>query len=163
MLIYGNAVVAPNASAEDFRGDAGACGRRCAATPPADERVANNPLFLEHMTPWPVNISWALLANRRSCYASAALVGPFSAVAASRATSAIDAQFNRVFAGEADADDIAQLATQYNCSVAVVTPQDGAWRRDPFAASPYYRLVEDNAAWRIYKLTTLAGADSRRA
>ena len=35
----------------------------------ADERVANNPLYLADATPWPVNISWALLANRRSCFA----------------------------------------------------------------------------------------------
>ena len=29
-------------------------------------RIANNPLFLEDLTPWPVNISWALLSNRSS-------------------------------------------------------------------------------------------------
>ena len=33
------------------------------------ERVANNPLFLSDMTLWPVNISWALLSDRRSCFA----------------------------------------------------------------------------------------------
>ncbi len=32
-------------------------------------RVANNPLFLGDVTPWPANISWALLANRSSCFA----------------------------------------------------------------------------------------------
>ena len=32
-------------------------------------RVANNPRFLEDLTPWPVNISWALLADRSSCFA----------------------------------------------------------------------------------------------
>ena len=36
--------------------------------PPA-ARVANNPLFVKDVTPWPVNISWALLANRSSCFA----------------------------------------------------------------------------------------------
>ena len=40
--------------------------RRYAAT---EERIANNPAFLGDATPWPVNISWALLGNRRSCYA----------------------------------------------------------------------------------------------
>ena len=43
---------------------------------PAD-RVGNNPMFLESMTPWPVNISWALLSNRRSCYAGYDLALPF--------------------------------------------------------------------------------------
>ena len=32
-------------------------------------RIANNPHFLADLTPWPVNISWALLANRSSCFA----------------------------------------------------------------------------------------------
>ena len=37
-------------------------------TAPA-ERVANNPLFLADSVRWPVNISWALFADRRSCFA----------------------------------------------------------------------------------------------
>ena len=114
------------------------------------------------MTPWPVNISWALLADRRSCYAGPALVGPVSALSEQR-NLLINAQFKRVFAGDADPADMVQLATQYNCSTAVVTPQDGAWQRDPFAASPFYRMVEDNPAWRIYKLTTHAGELGRQA
>jgi len=48
------------------------------------------------------------------------------------------------------------MAVQYHCTLAVLTPEDGAWSRDPFAASPSYRLVEATAAWRIYKLVTLA-------
>ena len=32
-------------------------------------RIANNPHFLADLTPWPANISWALLANRSSCFA----------------------------------------------------------------------------------------------
>ena len=32
-------------------------------------RIANNPDFLADLTPWPVNISWALLADRSSCFA----------------------------------------------------------------------------------------------
>jgi hypothetical protein len=114
------------------------------------ERVANNPLFMETMTPWPANISWALLANRRSCYAGPALVGPFTALPQSRRDQ-IEALFERVFAGDGTADDVAQMVTQFNCSVAVVTPEDGAWSRDPFAASPFYRLVEATSAWRIYR------------
>jgi hypothetical protein len=160
-LIYTNVVPPPNASANVFAATPAlwqAVRRHTSAT----ERVANNPSFLEHMTPWPVNISWALLADRRSCYAGPALVGPVSALSEQRNQS-IDAQFKRVFAGDADPADMVQLATQYNCSTAVVTPQDGAWQRDPFAASPFYRMVEDNPAWRIYKLTTHAGEGGRQA
>ncbi len=46
--------------------DLWAAARRHAA--PA-ARIANNPLFLKDLTPWPVNISWALLSNRSSCFA----------------------------------------------------------------------------------------------
>ena len=116
----------------------------------SDERVANNPLFLSELTRWPINLSWALLSNRRSCYAGPAF-GPF----APRTTlprDEIDAQFERVFLGRPEAYDLDQLSNRYNCSLAVVSSQDGAWNNDPFAASPLYRLVETEAgAWRIYK------------
>ena len=154
MIVYGNVVVAPDASAKIFAGTPALwqAVRRHAA--PA-ERVANNPFFLEHLTPWSANISWALLANRNSCYANAALVNPTAPLLRLR-RDLIEAQFTRVFAGQGDTDDVADLATRYRCTVAVLTPQDGAWSRDVFAASPYYRLVEGNASWRIYKLITLA-------
>ena len=45
-------------------------------------RVANNPLFLRDVTPWPVNISWALLANRSSCFAGPRIGAGACAVAA---------------------------------------------------------------------------------
>jgi hypothetical protein len=122
---------------------------------PAD-RVGNNPRFLETMTPWPVNISWALLSNRRSCYAGYDLALPFVPLPRPRLR-AIDAQFNRVFSGEGWPDDLRDLATKYGCRVVVVTALDGAWTRDPFATSEHWRLVESSAqGWRIY----VAGAVS---
>jgi hypothetical protein len=114
------------------------------------ERIANNPMFLESMTPWPVNISWALLSNRRSCYAGFDLALPFVPLPRPRLR-AIDAQFNRVFSGDGWPDDMRELATKYGCRVAVVTELDGAWTRDPFATSPHWRLVETSGrGWRIY-------------
>jgi hypothetical protein len=119
------------------------------------ERVANNPQYLDGVTPWPVNISWALLADRRSCYAGRELALPFAPVPAAR-RAAIDAQFVRVFAGQPAAGDVADFAGRYNCDVVVVTPQDGAWGRDPFATAGEYRLVEEKPdAWRIYRKATL--------
>ncbi|MFZ0846993.1 MAG: hypothetical protein WAM62_14500, partial [Pseudolabrys sp.] len=148
-IIYDNFVVAPNASAKVFAATPALwqAVRRHSAI---DERVANNPAFMEHVTPWGVNISWALLSDRRSCYANDALAGPFSALPEARREK-IDDQFQRVFAGKSEPGDIADLATQYDCSVAIVTPEDGAWMKDPFASSVYYRLVESNPNWRIYK------------
>jgi hypothetical protein len=146
---YGNFVVTPNAASQGFAATP-ALWRAVRRHTAADERIANNPAFLEAATPWPVNISWALLANRRSCYAGLELIGPFSAQSHGHQKE-IDAQFARVFSGHAKPGDIADLANQYHCATAVVTPTDGAWRNDPFAASPDYRLVEATANWRIYR------------
>jgi hypothetical protein len=117
---------------------------------PPNARVANNPLFLQDVTPWPVNISWALIANRSSCFAGRELAIPFAPLPPDR-REAINAQFIRVFAGQGTPQDVADLATKYGCDVAVVVPQDGAWNNDPFAASSDYRLVGNrDGRWRIY-------------
>ena len=117
---------------------------------PADARVANNPLFLQDLTPWPANMSWALLADRSSCFAGREMAIPFAALSPER-REAINGQFIRVFAGQAMPADVGELATKYGCDVVVVVPQDGAWANDPFAASADYRLAESREdRWRIY-------------
>ncbi len=117
---------------------------------PPGALVANNPLFLRDVTPWPVNISWALLANRSSCFAGREMALAFAPLPPPR-REAIDAQFIRVFAGEGTAADVSEMAKQYGCEVVVVVPQDKAWTRDPFATSPDYRLAESrDGRWRIY-------------
>jgi hypothetical protein len=153
-LIRDNLLGEPRAADRQFAASAEmwAAVRRHAA---ADERVADNPLFLHDMTVWPVNISWALLANRRSCYAGRELVLVYSSLAAS-ARENIDAQFARVFDGHPAPGAVDALATMYNCRVIVLTPGDSAWRSDPFAASPRYRLVEEvPERWRIYRAMDL--------
>ena len=65
---------------------------------------------------------------------------------------AIEKQFIRVFAGDAAPDDIRELASRYDCALAVVTAADGAWAKHPFAGSPLYELVETkDGEWRIYR------------
>lgn len=115
------------------------------------DRIANNPQFMARMTPWPVNISWALLGNRRSCYAGYELAVAFAPLSRARNT-AIAQQFQRVFAGKPRPGDVGKLAGRLGCRVIVVTPQDGAWANDPFSAGGFYRLVEEKPArWRIYR------------
>jgi hypothetical protein len=117
-----------------------------------DERIANNPLLLADMTPWPVNISWALLADRRSCYAGRELALVYASLPRSRLDE-IDAQFIRVFAGKAEPGDVVDIATKHDCRLVVLTSADGGWASDPFAADPHYRLVEERPhAWRIYRV-----------
>jgi hypothetical protein len=113
-------------------------------------RVVNNPLFLRDLTPWPANMSWALLANRSSCFAGRELALALAPLSKDMLET-INAQFVRVFAGEGTPADVAELAKKYVCDVLVVVPQDGAWNNDPFAASPDYRLAENrDGRWRIY-------------
>jgi hypothetical protein len=117
---------------------------------PKDARVANNPLFLSDLTAWPVNASWALLANRSSCFAGremALALAPLS----DKTREAINQQFIRVFAGEGNPQDISDIAKKYGCDAVVLVPQDKAWANDPFASSADYRLAENrDGKWRIY-------------
>ena len=113
-------------------------------------RVANNPLFLQDLTPWPANMSWALLANRSSCFAGRELALALAPLS-DAGREAINAQFVRVFAGEGTAGDLSDMAKKYACDVVVVVPRDKAWTNDPFASSPDYRLAENrDGRWRIY-------------
>ena len=117
---------------------------------PPNARVANNPLYLQDVTPWPVDISWALLADRSSCFAGREMALAFAPLPPER-REAVNAQFIRVFAGQGTADDMATMAKDYGCDVVVVVPQDGAWTKDPFAASSSYRLADSREGrWRIY-------------
>ncbi len=116
-------------------------------------RVANNPLFLQDLTPWPANISWALLANRSSCFAGRELALALAPLS-EEMREAINAQFVRVFAGEGTAQDVDDMAKKYACDTVVVVPQDKAWNNDPFASSPEYHLAENrDGRWRIYVAT----------
>jgi hypothetical protein len=113
-------------------------------------RVANNPLFLQDLTPWPANMSWALLANRSSCFAGRELALALAPLSKDMLET-INAQFIRVFAGEGTPADVAEMAKKYACDVVVIVPQDGAWNNDPFAASADYRLAETkDGRWSIY-------------
>jgi hypothetical protein len=115
------------------------------------ERVANNPDAFADMMPWPINLSWALLADRPSCFAGHELVLPYVALPAARQDEVAEL-FRRVFDGVASAADIDSLASLYNCRVIALTRRDGAWSDDPFARDRHYRLVDQvDDAWRIYR------------
>jgi hypothetical protein len=117
---------------------------------PPDARVANNPLFLSDLTPWPANVSWALLANRSSCFAGREMVLALAPLP-DKTREAVNQQFVRVFAGEGSQQDVSDVAEKYGCDAVVLVPQDKAWANDPFASSADYRLAENrDGKWRIY-------------
>ena len=125
-------------------------------------RVGNNPFAFADMTPWPVNIAWALLSDRRSCYAGSELALAYAPLTSSQRQE-IDQQFTQLFDGKGSPDDVRDLAQTHQCRVIVVTPQDGAWASDPFRHSPFYHLIEERAR-RVADLPggrTIISADGR--
>jgi hypothetical protein len=149
--IYSYLDVRPQASAKRFLDSVQmwAAVRKHSAV---GERVANNPGFLADITPWPINISWALLANRRSCYAGPDFALPFAPVTRYRRAE-IETQFARLFSGSLSRSDVDQMAAEFNCSLVVVTPEDGAWTTGPLAQDSPYNLLESKPeAWRIYRI-----------
>jgi hypothetical protein len=120
-----------------------------------DERIASNPHLMSDLAPWPINLPWALLADRRSCFAGEELALAFSSLPPeARARTA--GLFERVFAGDGSDDDLARLILDFDCKVIVLTPQDGAWSRDPFAARARFARVEEaDGRWRIYRAAGL--------
>jgi len=117
-----------------------------------EERVGNNPLFLDDSVRWPINISWALFADRRSCYAGWNFARAFVPLPKPE-IDRLETLFDRVFAGHGTTEEVRDFATRYRCRVIVVTSRDGAWNSDAFAASRYFHLVEQKEGqWRIYRV-----------
>ena len=115
------------------------------------ERVANNPLFLADATLWPVNISWALLGDRPSCFSGWEAVIAYGALPRTRLHT-LDATVGRVFGGAAQPGDVAVLAWILDCQVVLLVPSDGAWSADPFPSSRDYALTSSEPGkWRIYR------------
>ncbi|HEY9215489.1 MAG TPA: hypothetical protein VIQ29_21875 [Ancylobacter sp.] len=159
IIIAGNARGEPSPSAEAFA-RAPAMWAAVRRHTPEDSRVANNPGLFADMTPWPVNISWALLGDRRSCFAGNELAIAFAPLSPERRAE-ISGRFLRTFAGSGSPDDVRALAETYGCGTVLLTALDGAWTNDPFATSPFYRLAEAQAdAWRIYVAIPPSGDDA---
>jgi hypothetical protein len=150
IIIYGNILVAPEASSQLFAKSA-SMWRAVQSHSNPEERIANNPNYLRDMTTWPVNISWALLSNRRSCYAGRDHVLPFSPLNRTRLQE-VEKLFFRLFSGEADRIDVKDAAIKYRCRLVVITPGDGAWIRDVFQDSGIFELVDSSPSWRIYRV-----------
>ena len=113
-------------------------------------RVASDPALFADLTPWPVNIAWALLADRRSCFAGNELALAFAPLSRQRRLD-IAARVDRLFAGAADSAESVRLLRELNCSTVLLTPQSGAWIRDPFADDPAFRRLDaQEDQWRLY-------------
>jgi hypothetical protein len=151
--IYKNFEIKPHAPAKQFS-DSVQLWAAVRKNSTLNERVVNNPAFLADMTQWPINISWALLAHRRSCYAGPDLALPFAPMTRESRAKAEEA-FTRLFAGKVDRFEVERLAAAFDCSLVVVTPNDGAWTTGPLAENSPFQLVDSKRnAWRIYRVRT---------
>lgn len=149
-LLRSNAVGQASADAARFR-DAPALWAAMRRHTAPDERIASNPRMTESLVPWPISLSWALLADRRSCFAGPELALAFTQLSP-EAREAASNLFDRVFAGAGTDADLAALVQDFNCRVFMIMPGDGAWNRDPFAARPEFTRVEAvPGQWRIYR------------
>lgn len=140
----------PSASAQTFARSPAlwAAVRRHSAP---DERVANDPAAFADVTHWPINISWALLSGRRSCYAGWEFARPFAPLPKA-AVDDLDRAFRAVFAGTAPIDDAKRLFADHGCRLIVVMAADGAWRSGAFMNDPAFeRLDEAASEWRIFR------------
>ena len=145
-----NAGGRPSASAQAFaRSPALWAAVRRRSAP--NDRIANNPAAFADVTRWPANISWALLADRRSCYAGWEFARPFAPLSKTGADE-LDRSFRSVFAGTVSADAAKRLFAEHDCRLIVVTPADGAWEAASFLDDPAFQRVDDApGAWRIFR------------
>lgn len=112
------------------------------------DRVINNPHLFAAATPWPANLSWALFADRPSCYAGWEFARPFAPVSPER-IGEIDRAFARLFAGEEP--DAYALLKAHDCRLVVLHRSDKAYRDDPFAGDARFRRLDAPEGWRIYR------------
>ena len=114
------------------------------------DRIAANPMLFADVTPWPINISWALLSDRRSCYAAWEFTRALAPVSL-EAANAMQGQFRATFDGAAPADEMFRLFETHDCRLIVLTASDGAWASDPFARDERYALARERPGrWRLY-------------
>jgi hypothetical protein len=121
------------------------------------ESVLNNARSRDEITPWPANIGWALLSDRRSCIAGWEWLRAYALLRRDRLVDII-ALSERFFAGDASAADEARLQDELGCRTVLVTPQDGVWRRRALASPERWHLVEEQPdRWRIYRAVGRGG------
>ena len=112
-IALGNVIGRPSDDAEHFAAEPAlwAAVRRHAG--PAD-RVANNPLDLDDLTSFPVDVGWALLSDRPSCYSGWETAQVYVDLPKAR-VKALDDRFVRVFDGRAQPGDVAAMARDDGC------------------------------------------------
>lgn len=126
------------------------------------ELVQSNPEGIRGFQPFPVNLSWAMFADRRTALADR----QYGAISALLHGEDFHKPFERivnVFSAAPDPESVRFLAERLRVKVLVVSPMDGAWGNDGIARSGHYRLVhEEPDAFKIYCRTSLesAGAES---
>jgi hypothetical protein len=130
-------------------------------TPP-QESILNNARSRDGVTPWPGNIGWALLSDRRSCIGGWEWLRAYTQIRHRRLVDIVGLS-ERFFSGDASAADEARLQEEFGCRTLLITPEDGVWRHRSLASPEQWRLVEEEAGrWRIYRAVGAAGLPKPR-
>src|SRR5260370_36255008 len=90
-----------------------------------DERIASNPRMMSDLAPWPISLSWRLLANRRSCFAVNELTLAFTSLTPERRATAAGL-IERILPNVGSDADLRSLVRDFDCKVIVLAPQDAA-------------------------------------
>jgi hypothetical protein len=116
-----------------------------------EERIANNPHDLESVTLWAVNIGWALLSDRPSCYAGWETVLAYGAMPRAQLL-AMNGRSRRLFAGVPVAEDVNDLRDKDHCDAVLVTSRDPAWGRPFWNNRALFKPLSVTPAWSLYEL-----------
>jgi hypothetical protein len=112
-------------------------------------RVANNPLFLQDLTPWPANMSWALLGQSQFVLCRPRIGARLSRLCRRRAARRSMRNSSACSPGKARADDVSEMARRN--MAATSSSSCRRTRPGPTTRSPQARII----AWR--KAATGAG------
>lgn len=122
------------------------------------DRIANNPASLAGMTPWPANIGWALLADRRSCYAGWEFARPFAQLPPAE-VDRLDRDVRAVFEGGSEGDAARGLLLRLGCRFVLATAADGAWKARTFDRIQDLKLIDEAPGeWRLYRFEPTTAA-----
>ena len=91
-----------------------------------NDRVADNPLYLDDITGYPVNLSWAFLLQSSILLFGVGDGARLCGFAGDRGSRRWTISSSACLRARPPPDDLRQMAQDYGCKVVVVTDSDGA-------------------------------------
>lgn len=115
------------------------------------KRILSNPNVYESIEPWNVNIGWATMARRKSCFMGENYATSLGGIESDEIRNSLLKKLRSLYDGLASSDDIHHLMTILHCDVIAVSPVDKLWQLNPDKALPGLTLYSSGKYWRFYK------------